>query len=239
MSKNAVYGIICAMDSELNLLKQDLENARTELAGGLLFHIGDFGGHRTILVKSGIGKVAAARCTQLLIDRFNPDYIINSGIAGGVGEGLQIGDVVIGRELVQYDFDVTVFGHVRGYLCTGEDDSVPTIFYSDPELIDAVIRVLDERGDIRYRTGRIATGDVFLSDTAIEHKYLREMHADAAEMESAAIAQVAAGNGTKFLIIRTMSDLGNGNSAVDYDTFEQKTADQSAQITEALIRDFI
>ena len=230
------FGVLCAMDSELRLLLDELEDREETNVGGLVFYSGRVGGSRMIAVKCGIGKVNAARSTQLLIDHFAPDYILNSGIAGGVAEGMKIGDVVFGTELVQYDFDVTVFGHVLGYLCTGEDDSVPTIFYSDPMLVAEGRRAAEALNVPRVRTGRIATGDVFLSAEAIEHQYLRELKADAAEMESAAIAQVAAANGTPFLIIRTMSDLGDETSGVDFDRFEQETADLSARLTLTLIR---
>ena len=232
------FGVLCAMDSELRLLAQQLEERETTAAGGLVFYTGRVGASRVIAVKCGIGKVNAARSTQLLIDRFAPDYILNSGIAGGIVEGIQIGDIVLGSELVQYDFDVTVFGHARGYLCTGEDDTVPTVFRSDAALVDAALKAAKELKLSRIRTGRIATGDVFLSADAVEHRYLKELKADAAEMEGAAIAQVAAANGTPFLVIRTMSDLGDETSGADFDRFEQETADISARLALTMIRNF-
>ena len=236
MKKNATFAIIGAMDSEVRTLRGKLTDTVVTEYAGLKFCSGTFGTRRVVLVRSGVGKVNAARCTQILIDRFSPDYIVNTGIAGGVGEGLHVGDIVIGSELVQHDFDVTAFGHARGYLCTGEDDSVPTVFRADEALTEAFRRAAAAViAPSRVRTGRIATGDVFVSGAEAKRAIASLFGADAAEMEGCAIAQTAAYSGVPFIVIRALSDLADGSAPESFDEFEQQTADLSAAILERLL----
>lgn len=229
LSRHEPVGIIGAMDSELSLLLASMEQHRQETLYGLSFHTGVLCGRWVVLVKAGIGKVHAARCTQLLIDRYHPAAIINTGIAGGVAPGLQVGDIVVAEGLVQHDFDVTAFGHVRGYLCTGEDDRVPTIFRPDKQISDTLVRgariVLHEA---KVHIGLIATGDQFISGRESKMALYQAFHALAAEMEGGAIAQVAAFSEIPFAVIRAISDLADGTAAESYDVFEQQAANHSA-----------
>lgn len=244
MKRNVTFGVVGAMDSEVatlrSLLMRDGVSAFTETAyAGLTFYGGGIGGNRVVLVKSGIGKVNAARCTQILIDRYTPDYVVNTGIAGGIGEGLAVGDVVIGAELVQHDFDVTAFGHARGYLCTGVNPKEPTVFRSDKALVEAfraaASSVLDP---VRVKTGRIASGDQFISSPDVKRDLAGTFGAAAAEMEGCAIAQTAAYAGVPFIVIRAISDLADGSAAGSFDALEREAADLSASIIEKLVRTF-
>ena len=117
--EHRLIGIIGAMDSELETLLAAMTEKKQETLYGLTFTTGTLDGCAVVLVKAGIGKVNAARCTQLLIDRFSPSAIVNTGIAGGLAPGLSVGDVVVAAGVLQHDFDVTAFGHAKGYLCTG------------------------------------------------------------------------------------------------------------------------
>ena len=191
-SKHEPIGIIGAMDSELSLLLASMQQNSQEALYGITFHTGILYDRQIVLVKAGIGKVNAARCTQLLIDHYHPAAIINTGIAGGLAPGLQVGDIVVADGLVQHDFDVTAFGHVKGYLCTGEDDSVPTVFRADKQLSDTLGKtaqaVLCKE---KVHTGLIATGDQFISGHESKVAIYDTFHALTAEMEGGAIAQVA------------------------------------------------
>lgn len=189
-----------------------------------------------VVVKSGIGKVNAARCTQIMIDNFHPDYIINSGIAGGIDASLSVGDIIIGEELVQHDFDVTAFGHAKGYLCTGERDDVPTVFHSDKKLVYLLESSAKEAGGSgKVRTGRIASGDIFVADRTLKESISHEFKAAAAEMEGAAIAQTAAYADIPFVVLRVISDQADGEAAESFETFEKQTAELSSAVIQNLI----
>lgn len=234
MQNRRTFGVIGAMDSEIRrLLEQAADGWQTETRAGLTFYSGVRAGQRIVVVKCGVGKVNAARCAQLLIDAYAPDYVINTGIAGGLSHGLRVGDIVAGAELLQHDFDVTAFGHARGNLCEG-DDTKPTVFRSDAQLL-ALLEGVSAAPDCRILAGRIATGDVFISSQAAKQQLVEEFQADAAEMEGCAIAQTAAANAVPFLVLRAISDLADGTAAASFDAFEQEAADRSAALLLALI----
>ena len=234
--KNKTFGVIGAMESEVAQLRAALGNAETEEHAGLTFYSGTLGENRVVLVKCGIGKVNAARCTQALIDQYAPDYIVNTGIAGGIGEGLAVADVVIGTELVQHDFDAVAFGYARGNICDPTHRDTPSVFCSDEALIEAfraaAASVIDAG---RVKSGRIATGDLFVASAEAKRDIAGTFGAVAAEMEGGAIAQVAAMAGVPFIVLRAISDLADGSSPASFDEFEQQTADLSASILRKLI----
>ena len=224
-------GIICALEVELKDLLAELRDREDVAFNGYEFHCGRFGEIPAVLVQCGVGKVNAARGTQMLIDAFGPCCVINSGIAGGTKPGLAIGDIVIGEDLAQHDFDVTAFGYALGYMCTGENSSEPTRFTAESVLVEELERAArtaaPERGVHR---GRIVSGDQFISG-AEKKKQLREaFNAVCAEMESAAIAQTCQYAGVPFGILRVISDLADGTAPESYDRFERTSADLSAAV---------
>lgn len=237
MKHDQTVGIIGAMDIEIARLTSSLDGVREVAIADLLFYTGKLDRRPVVIVKSGIGKVNAASCTQLLIDRFQVDYIINTGIAGGLDPDLSVGDIVIARGLLQHDFDLSAFGYAQGYLATGVEKDQPTIFRPD----DTVSRLLEEAAAElidggRIKQGLIATGDQFISGKAKKEAIRATFGAAAAEMESCAIAQVASRNGIPFAIIRAISDLADGTAAESYDVFEKEAAELSAAILEHLLR---
>lgn len=235
--KSITFGVIGAMNSEVHTLRSKLEGMEALEYAGLTFYSGQLGKNRMVLVKSGVGKVNAARCAQILIDKYAPDYVVNTGIAGGVGEGLAVADVVIGTELCQHDFDLTPFGYPKGCLGGGHDPDRPTVFRSDEGLVDSFRRAAQAVTDPRrVKTGRIATGDVFVASAQLKRDIAQTFGAVCAEMEGAAIAQTAACAGVPFVVVRAISDLAD--DTVPFETFEQETADLSAAVIEKLIRDF-
>ncbi len=238
MKHSTVIGIIGAMDSEIEKLASLMEGKKDERSGGLLFLSGTLSGQNVTVVKCGVGKVNAARCTQALADRFQPEFIINTGIAGALAPELSVGDVVIGTGLIQHDFDASAFGYAKGYLCTGKYPEKPTVFDSDKELVAAFEQAAAKLVPThRVHKGLIATGDLFVSDP-LKKRELRECFgAVAAEMEGAAIAQTAYANGIPFVAVRAISDLADGTTASSFDAFEREAADLSATILEELVSD--
>ena len=236
MKHDSTVGIIGAMDIEIARLTAALDEVREEIVAGLLFYVGKLKQRPVIVVKSGIGKVNAARCTQLLIDHYHVHYIVNTGIAGGLDPTLSIGDIVIADGLVQHDFDLSAFGYARGYLATGINKDRPTIFHPD----ETVSRLLEESAAElisadKIKTGCIATGDQFISDPAKKETIKATFSAMAVEMESCAIAQVASQNGIPFAIIRAISDLADGTASQSYEVFEAEAAELSAAILKHLL----
>ena len=132
ISKIAIIG---AMDCEISDIKKEMSDLEEQNYADLKIFTGTINNKVVILAQSGVGKVNAALNTQYIIDTYKPNIIINTGVAGGIADGLDVGDVVIGTYLVQHDFDVTVLGYARGYMCTGIEKDKPTKYYCDKNLI--------------------------------------------------------------------------------------------------------
>ena len=236
MNSKQPVGIIAAMDSELAGLVAALEQPRQHVLWGLTFYSGLLSGREAVLVKCGVGKVNAARTAQILIDRFEPCALLNSGIAGGIGPGLSVGDAVVADGLVQHDFDVTAFGHARGYLCTGGDSSRPTVFRPDAAVQSALRRAAEEvLGREHVHSGLIATGDQFISGPGQKAAIRQVFSAAAAEMEGGAIAQAAVLSGVPFGVLRVISDLADDTAPDSSDRFEEETARRSARIVKQAV----
>ena len=226
-----IIGVIGAMESEIRHLREKMESPITESRAGLTFYRGNVGKNELVLVQSGVGKVNAARTAQVLIDRYAPDYLINTGIAGGLGDGLHVGDFVIGAELVQHDFDLTKFGYPKGVVPGFGDGKSPFRFQADTGLVDAFFgSALQYLSGENVRKGCIASGDVFVADAEMKGQIKQLFSADAVEMEGAAIAQVAVANGVPFVVVRAISDLADGTATASFEAFEQQTAVLSAKI---------
>ena len=239
MSSKSKIGIIGAMDSEIEHLVSCLENKTETEACGYSFYSGGLCGRQVIILKCGVGKVNAARGTQLLIDKFAPGMILNTGIAGAASPDLRVGDAVIANGLVQHDFDVTAFGCAPGYLCTGADRVRPTVLLPDKNLSDMLTKAAGQiLKSESVKEGVIATGDVFIADLQ-KRSYLRaQFNAVAADMESAAIAHTAFCAAVPFAILRVISDNADGQAAEISDRAEVDTARRSAEIIIELLNRF-
>ena len=224
------------MDCEVARLRDKLTETETVESGIITVYKGKISGHDIILVQSGVGKANAALCTQYIIDNFKPDYIINTGVAGGIGDNLSVGDIVVGQSLVQYDFDASVLGYAKGYMCTGHDKDKPTMFYSDETLIKAFEKAIKKSvPEVKIHKGIIATGDCFISDTNKKKEIKETFNALAVEMEGAAIAQASYMNSVPCLIIRALSDLADGTATESLSEFETKMAEVSSSAISVLI----
>lgn len=239
MQNKKTFGIIGAMECEINALKSKLEKFKEEKVGTRSFFLGELHGHNVVLVQSGVGKVNAAIGTQYIIDKYSPNYIINTGIGGGLGKELQVGDIVIGSEFVQYDFDVTAIGYALGYMCTGVEKDKPTKYYSDAKLVNKFEKALEEAApNVKYHKGIIATGDCFVSSLEKKLQIRDTFNAIAVEMEGAAIAQTANANKVPCVIIRAISDLADDTAATDHEFVETEMAEHCSSTIECLLKHF-
>lgn len=225
------YGIIGAMDTEIQMIRERMDYCRTNSLYGLTFYQGRVCGMDVVVAKCGIGKVNAARCAQILIDRSNPDYLINTGVAGGVGPELRLGDMVLSTDLVQHDFRMAALGCVDGCQTLEGPRDKPTLFHADEALLSRFEKVAREMaGESAIHRGPIATGDTFVADRETKQKLYETYGALACEMEGGAIAQVAQAAGVPFLVVRAISDLADGSASESYAAFERHAAHLSASM---------
>ncbi|SHH93733.1 5'-methylthioadenosine/S-adenosylhomocysteine nucleosidase [Ferrimonas marina] len=224
-------GIIGAMEQEVALLRSHIENLQIDTVAGIEFYQGKLGQADVVLCRSGIGKVAASIATSLLIERFQPNCIINTGSAGGFAQALSIGDVVISSEVRHHDVDATAFGYEIGQV-----PSQPAAFSPDPQLVKVARESVVKVGEVNAIEGLICTGDSFIADPARTQVMLSNFPAMAAcEMEAAAIAQTCHQFGTPFVVIRAISDNANDDGAVDFDSFIVQAGEHSAKVVMVML----
>lgn len=226
-------GIIVATDEELIEIKNIMDSYEEKDIYELTFVKGKINNKKVIVVKCGIGKVNAARTTQILINNFKISKIINIGAAGGINPDLKIQDIVIGEKLVQYDFDISASGDYE----KGEIQGVGKFIRSDYELIYLCKKVLENRvqNNVNIVIGTIATADIFCSDPEVARKAREEFGAECVEMEGAAIAQVCYLDKIPFLVIRGISDTPNGHNEMDYYTYCHIAAKHVAEFLQDLL----
>lgn len=227
-------GIIVAMEEELNAIKNIMKNSKKRVIYNLGFIIGEIQNKECILIKCGIGKVNAARVTQILIDNFFVKYIINLGSAGAVNSLLNIGDIVIGEKVIQHDFDITAFGHLKGYI-TGVGD----IIESDKSLVQKFVKVSNLVNNKKYsvKKGIIASGDIFCTDIKMKEKIHNKFNAECVEMEGAAIAQVCYLDNIPFIIIRSISDSPNGSNEIIFEQYLNLASKRCAELLNEFLKD--
>ena len=221
-------GIIFAMREELDALCEYLTINNEYAIFDLKFYEGKINDTICILVESGVGKVNAARTTQILIDNMKADCIFNIGVAGGVDDSLNVLDVVIGKRLVQHDFDITAFNHEKGYI-----PNVGTFIDSDDYLLNIASNAIC---DDTCKIGVIASGDIFCTDIAMSNKINKKFNALAVEMEGASIAQVCFLSHIPFLIIRSISDIPGGNNVLTYEEFLDKSSKKVACMMNEILK---
>lgn len=237
MSIISKIAIIGAMDCEISAIKKEMFDLKEENYADLKIFTGTINGKFIILAQSGIGKVNAALNTQYIIDTYKPNIIINTGVAGGISDELDIGDVVIGTYLVQHDFDVTVLGYAKGYMCTGVEKDKPTKYYCDKELVEKFQSCLEQNmSKQKIHLGIIASGDKFISGKEIKKEINEYFGAIAVEMEGCAIAQVATKNKIPFVVTRSISDLADGKVAQYQNEFEEKMSEVSTQTIKIFLK---
>lgn len=224
--------LIGAMDQEIELLKNSLQNVDTRMVAGYPFYTGMLDGVEVVLLKSGIGKVNAAIGTTLLLQQFEPDCVINTGSAGGFDAALDVGDVVISDEVRHHDVDVTVFGYEPGQV-----PGLPAAFTADPLLARMAEECIAQMPHVNTVRGLIATGDSFMNcPTRVASTRVLFPSMKAVEMEAAAIAQTCHQFGTPFIVIRALSDIAGKESNLSFEQFLEKAAQHSAEMVIAIVK---
>lgn len=227
-------GIIGAMADEVAGLKELMQDVEITRKASMEFYAGTLEGKKVVVVQSGIGKVNAAVCTQILVDDFLAEVVMNTGIAGSLNNDINIGDIVVSTDLVHHDVEATAFGYKKGQVPGMEYFS----FQSDDALRGLAVKACREvNPDIQVFEGRIASGDQFVADQGVKDFIVNEFGAYAVEMEGAAIAQAAMLNHVPFLVIRAISDKADGSAHVDYPAFEKLAIEHSVRLTRRILRE--
>lgn len=224
-------GIIGAMEKEIVLLKESMILRDTQEIASLVFYQGMLNGHEIVLVMSGIGKVNAAMCAQILIDRFNVDMIVNTGVAGALHHDLNIGDIVISTDTLQHDIDASIFGDPRGII----PGMTTSIFQADKELLNIIDNIIRERKTENIYKGRIVTGDQAIGNKEIKKFLITNFQGYCVEMEGGAIAHVCHLNKVPFLIIRAISDKADEDVEMNYNDFLEMAAKNSSDLLKDIL----
>lgn len=228
-----MLGIIGAMEIEVNRIKEQMEDVSVTDKAGMSFFEGKWNGNDVVVVRSGIGKVNAAVCAQILADTFHADAIINTGIAGSLKNEINIGDIVLSADAIQHDMDAQGFGYAPGVIPQMEVSD----FQADEKLIELAKKCCAEVcPDIQVFTGRVVSGDQFISDKKKKEWLSSQFEGLCAEMEGAAIAQAAYLNHVPFLIIRAISDKADDSATMDYPEFEAMAAENSVKLLADIVR---
>ncbi|MDR2717017.1 MAG: 5'-methylthioadenosine/S-adenosylhomocysteine nucleosidase [Treponema sp.] len=234
-----MIGIIGAMEDEVSLLRSAMETPRLTKIGEFEFYEGKLEGKSVVLLRCGIGKVSAAVGCALLIHTFKPDFVVNTGSAGGIDPTLHFSDVIISTGLVYHDVDVTAFNYAPGQL-----PGQPQIFPADENLIARAEQAMSELkqknvlpADLNHCRGLIGTGDIFMHQPE-SIAALRRRFPDiaAVEMEGAAIAHCCRLLSVPVLVIRALSDIAGVESPVKFDEFLPVASKHSAEMVRCIVR---
>lgn len=225
-------GIIGAMQEEIELVLAQLHNTTSEQHAGITYHRGVFQGKTVVLTRSGVGKVNAAVCTQILINSFKADAIIFTGVAGAVNPNLNIGDIVVSTSSLQHDVDVTALGFPRGTIPYQEMSEYP----SDSELVKLAVEAGNTVYPGRCHKGKVLSGDQFIADRTVVKRLYEELGGACTEMEGAAVAQVCFMNTIPHVIIRSMSDKADGSAHINFAEFTVEAANRSFAIVNEMIQ---
>lgn len=226
-------GIIGAMELEVEELKAKMTVANIVKKAGMEFFEGTLNGACVVIVRSGVGKVNAALCVQILADHFSVTHIINTGVAGSLNAKLDIGDILISKDAIHHDVDATIFGYQLG--------EVPQLgvraFVADEALANLAKTSCEAvNPDIHAMIGRVVSGDQFISSKEVKNNLIANFQGDCAEMEGASIAHGAYLNNIPFVIIRAISDKADDSAEMDYPVFEKAAAIHSAKLVETMVK---
>lgn len=225
-------GIIGAMEEEVELLKKAMTVKETVEYASMTFCKGILCGKYVVVVRSGIGKVNASICAQILVDKFNVEILINTGIAGSLDASIDIGDMVISTDLVEHDMDASIFGDPVGQIPRMDTFSFP----ADGILVEKAVEANTQANpDIKTFTGRIVSGDQFVSSSEVKERLVSNFQARCTEMEGAAIAHTAYLNKVSCVIIRAISDKADNSATMDYPAFEKKAIERSVRLVQSLL----
>ena len=227
-----MIGIIGAMEEEVAALKEAMEIQETVTKASMVFCKGILYGKEVVVVRSGIGKVNAGICAQILVDTFGVDVLINTGIAGSLDARIDIGDMVISTDAVHHDMDATVFGDP-----VGQVPRMDTLAFPADQVLVEKAKAANEKAnpEIHTFTGRIASGDQFISSSEVKERIVNQFHALCTEMEGAGIAHAAYLNKVSYVIIRAISDKADNSATMDYPEFEKQAIVHSVRLVKELL----
>ncbi|PIE42274.1 MAG: 5'-methylthioadenosine/S-adenosylhomocysteine nucleosidase [Gammaproteobacteria bacterium] len=233
-NKNGPIAIIGAMPQEITTLSEHMTQTETLTTAGMTLYNGFINNVSVVVMQCGIGKVNATIGTTLLIERFAPRAVVNTGSAGGIGTNLHVGDIVIGQSLAHHDVDITTFGYAMGQMA-----QMPIEYPCDQSLIKAARQATETFSDIVIHYGQIVSGDQFIADnehfTAIRKNFPNAL---AVEMEAAAIAQTCYRFDIPFVVIRAISDLANETAAISFDQFIIEAGKRSAEMVISFLKNY-
>jgi len=225
-------GIIGAMEQEVARLKEVMENVKITTRAGMDFYEGVLEDRKVVVVQSGIGKVNAGMCTQILADLFQVEAVINTGIAGSLDARIDIGDMVISTDAVHHDMDATIFGDAIGQVPRMDTRTFP----ADPHLVELAVKANEKANpQIHTFTGRVASGDQFISSGEVKARIVENFQALCTEMEGAGIAHAAYLNKVSYVIIRAISDKADNSATMDYPEFEKQAIAHSVALVKELL----
>ncbi len=220
-----MVGIIGAMGVEVRALKEMMQESVSQSISGIEFTSGKINGTDVVVAACGIGKVFAGLCAEVMILKYKPDYVINTGVGGTLSRHLSIGNIAIASGVVQHDMDTTALGDPAGLI-----SGINVVrFECDKHLVSLIENAADVAGFARY-TGTVATGDCFIADQDKKNLIAKTFDAIACEMEGGAIGQVCYVNNVPFAVIRAISDDADGNSHENYPAFLQEAASNSIEV---------
>lgn len=229
-------GILGAMDREVKTLYEKLENSSEKKIGNAVFYSGRLFGKDVVIVKCGVGKVNACICAQLLISNFEITHLVNTGIAGAMASGLGVFDFVVSDHAVYHDVDDAVFGY-----SIGQVPGLELEFKADAQMIEKAKKAFsmsEVSKNHKMISGRIATGDQFVSGGERKEFIKKTFNPACVEMEGCAIAHTAFINKIPFVIIRCMSDMADDNVESVYNFNEDEAAKISSSFVEKFIEEF-
>ena len=229
----ADIGIIGAMEPEVLSLISSLEQRKCDTFSGITFYSGTLSNKKVVVAKCGIGKVFAAVCAEIMMLKYSPSLIVNTGVGGALSDGLNTGDVVVARDLVQHDMDTSAIGDPKG-LVSGINK---IYFEADARAVEILMSAAEKLG-LKTSAGRIASGDKFIASVDEKKRIKEDFHADVCEMEGASIAQTAFINSTPFAVVRAISDSADGEATMSYPEFLPIAAKNSQMLILELIKRF-
>ena len=228
-----MIGIICALKIEVDGLKALMENAQTTEKAGLAFISGKIFDKDVVLLECGVGKVNAAVGTQIMIDLFKPEVVINSGIAGSLTKHLTVGDIVISSDCVEHDINCTALEEPRGQIWFTDEKRIG--IPADKEVVEKLAECCKGLGS-HVMVGRIATGDIFVTYRSKREFIAFEFDALCCEMEGGAVGHVCYMNKVPFAILRSISDDMKFNKPENYDEFKELAVDREIKALKKFIR---
>lgn len=230
--EDGCIGIISAMSNEVSLLLSEADIDHVDEFGGVKYNVGTLCGKDVVIAKAGVGKVLASAGAAAMLNRYDIDRVIFTGVAGGVGDETKVLDIVVATDLVQHDYGMISndgFEWSKGHIGDG-------YFHCDPELADIAYDVAaDAFGEDHVFQGTIATGDQFIASEEYVALLQKDFNALACEMEGAAVALVCEQYEVPYVVIRTMSDKADGNAENTFSEMADTAADNSCSVVMGIL----